>query len=86
MRRLIGRVDRQQHHAQHADAHGHIGRLGHVAAGRGGHELGQSGNHRLGHAGWQLGPGSCGPGWDFGAKVPARTEAVNDGAGDRRCS
>lgn len=21
------------------------------------------------------------PGWDFGAKVPARTEAVNDGAG-----
>ena len=23
------------------------------------------------------------PDWDFGAKVPARTEAVNDGAGKR---
>jgi hypothetical protein len=23
------------------------------------------------------------PGWDFGAKVPARTGAVNDGAGSR---
>ena len=56
MRRLIGRIDREQDHHDDAGRHRDIGRLGHVAAGRCGHELRQSGEEQ---AAWTLGGGAC---------------------------